>query len=194
MSRPSCRSFFFLSLLLAAVGFATSATAAITAGSLAIIGYDDSIDQFGGTDYVSIATLAPISAGEVVYLTDNGWFGSSFRGAADAFGGGTGVESISRLTFNVAIPAGTILSTFDSSTDYTWDFSSAIGLSGGGAALGNYSLAAGEVGRALPARRGGPPRLFCPFLGDAGLAALGQDQSSGSAAAGMNQPLNPQEA
>ncbi len=101
-------------VLLTLPALASHCAAALVAGDIAIIGYQDN----GAPDSFLIATLAPIAAGEVIYFTDNGWTGSGFRGASATDGDGN--ENLIALTINDPLPAGTVLSSTGSSTAATW--------------------------------------------------------------------------
>jgi hypothetical protein len=94
--------------------------AAVVAGALSIVGYDDYDDDF------SLVVLEPISAGEVIYFTNNGW-----SNAAGAFNGagphqGAGLESLLKLTVHTALSAGSILSTMQSTPGWSWTTSGLI--------------------------------------------------------------------
>src|SRR2546421_7967713 len=55
-------------------------------------------------DSFSFVTFVPLDPGTVIYFTDNGWTGTGFRTITDI--SGSGKESITKLTINVAIAAG----------------------------------------------------------------------------------------
>ncbi len=59
------------------VGGGKRLEAAVTASSLAIVGYDDFQDSF------SVLTLSPLTTGDTIYFTNNGWNGTDgkFNGA-----------------------------------------------------------------------------------------------------------------
>lgn len=123
-------------LLLTLPGLSTKCAAALVAGDLAIIGYQDN----GAPDNFLIATLAPIAAGEVIYFTDNGWTGSGFRGASATDGDGN--ENLIALTIDAAIPAGTVLTSAVNTGAVTWTFSGGItGTTSG--AFANLALGTG---------------------------------------------------
>lgn len=123
-------------VLLMLPALVSQCAAALVAGDIAIIGYQDN----GAPDNFLIATLAPIAAGEVIYFTDNGWTGSGFRGASATDGDGS--ENLIALTINSALPAGTVLATNGSSPSATWTTSGPIpGTTTG--AFANLSLATG---------------------------------------------------
>ena len=117
------------------LGLSSSVNATITAGGLAVIGYDDYQGSF------TVAALQPIAAGEVVYFTNNGWATSRgmFNGADPAQGAGS--ESIIKLTTTAAMAKGTVFSTNTSGANYAWDKVSTItGTSNGIATFSNLSL------------------------------------------------------
>lgn len=117
------------------LGHCTLVQAVITAGGLAVIGYDDYNSSF------NVAALQPIAAGEVVYFTNNGWSSSSgmFNGADPAQGAGS--ESIIKLTATGAIAKGTVFSSAASGANFTWYKSSVIaGTSNGVATFSDLFL------------------------------------------------------
>jgi uncharacterized protein (TIGR03382 family) len=110
--------------------FAGSVSAALVSGSIAIIGYTDN----GAPDSLRIAALTPLSAGEVIYFTDNGWTsGASFRGASATDGDGN--ETLIVLTINNPVAAGTVLSSPVNSGDWAWSVTGAVP----GAASGTFA-------------------------------------------------------
>lgn len=88
--------------------------AAVNATDLAIVGYDDYRDTF------SIMALNPLSAGEVIYFTNNGWSSSlgSFNGADPSQGAGN--ESLVKLTLNQSIATGSVIASNAVSSAFTW--------------------------------------------------------------------------
>lgn len=88
--------------------------AAVTASSLAIVGYDDFRDSF------SVMALDTLPAGEVIYFTNNGWSSSlgAFNGADPAQGAGN--ESLIKLTLNQSIAAGSVIVSNATSNAFTW--------------------------------------------------------------------------
>ena len=106
--------------------------AAVTASSLAIIGYDDYRDSF------SILALNTLAAGEVIYFTNNGWSSSQgkFNGADPAQGAGN--ESLIKLTLNESISIGSVISSSINGSAWTWTNSGLIpGQTNGG--VGQFS-------------------------------------------------------
>jgi len=83
---------------------AAPAQAALSAGDIAIIGRVNN----GAPDSFSFVALSEISAGEVIYFTDNGWNGTGFRGSSATDGDGN--ENLTRWTAATTIAAGTIIS------------------------------------------------------------------------------------
>lgn len=154
---------FAISLILAAV--APLASAALSVGSLAIIGYQDNAVDLGpglSGDLFSIATLADIPAGEVIYFTDNGWTGSQFRGASATDGDGN--ENLIMLTANQAIPAGTAFTNLSTSALFSWTLTGAIpGTTSGGFANPSQSTS-GEQIYAFQAPAGNPLLNASTFL------------------------------
>ena len=92
----------------------------LAAGDLAIIGMDDALDAF------SLVALTDISAGTVVYFTDNGYSTADglFRGAT--LTDGQGSEDLLKLTFNSTVVKGTIIRSDIVGAAYTFDTSSLI--------------------------------------------------------------------
>jgi len=88
--------------------------ATVTASSLAIVGYDDSRDSFS---FMALDTLA---AGEVIYFTNNGWSSSQgrFNGADESQGAGN--ESLIKLTLNQSVTTGSVISSSDTNSAWTW--------------------------------------------------------------------------
>ena len=93
------------------------AQAALIAGDVALIGWIDN----GSPDSFAFVTLAPISTGEVVYFTDNGWTGAEFRSPSATDGDGN--ETLSKWTADASIAAGTIIRSTDVSPSFTWTLS-----------------------------------------------------------------------
>lgn len=96
------------------------ARGAVVAGALSIVGYDDYDDDF------SLVVLESISAGEVIYFTNNGWSNarSAFNGAAA--NQGAGLESLLKLTVHTELQPGSILSTAQAGTGWSWTSSGLI--------------------------------------------------------------------
>jgi hypothetical protein len=119
--------------LTVALSASISATAALSAGDLAIIGRINN----GSPDSFALLTLATIPAGTVVYFTDNSWSNATFRGSATD---GDGNENLIKLTFNSAVGPGTIFRSSDTAdARFTWATSGSIPF-GGAATFANLSL------------------------------------------------------
>ncbi len=132
----------FVLSTLATSALATSANAALVAGDLAIIGRTNNGSP---NDSFSVVTLAPISAGEIVYFTDNGWTGTGFRGVTATDGDGS--ENAIRIVFNNAVASGTIISTLETgNANYAWTTS---GIIGDGASGTYQHIAQGQGGEQL---------------------------------------------
>jgi hypothetical protein len=128
-----------LNLLLGWVFFcvflSTPAHSAVTAGGMAVIGYDDAADT------ITLVALDAIGAGEVIYLTNNGWSSSQgkFNGAAPTQGAGN--ESLLKLTVTSDIAVGTVLSSAIAGAGWTWEKSALIpGQVGGLATFSDIDL------------------------------------------------------
>ena len=92
--------------------------AAVTAGGLAVIGYTDN----AATDSFTIVALEEIAAGQVVYVTNNGWgnTNSAFDGASPSGQFGAGAEQLMKLEFTSSVAAGSVISSASNGTGYTW--------------------------------------------------------------------------
>ncbi len=101
-------------LVFFAVGWVERLEAAVTASSLAIVGYDDDQDSF------SLLALDHLGAGEEIYFTNNGWSGSQgkFNGADVTQGAGN--ESVIKLTLNQSIAKGSVISTKITGGAWEW--------------------------------------------------------------------------
>ena len=102
----------FLSLVLASL--AHQARGAVSAGGMAIIGFDD------GRGFFTVAALENIAVGETVYFTNNGWSTSlgQFNGAASDQGAGN--ESLIKLTATATITKGTMISSATNGSSWAW--------------------------------------------------------------------------
>lgn len=119
---------------------ANTAHAALSAGALAIIGYNDNGSENSGSDSFALVATETLNAGEVVYITNNGWNNSirQFEGAQIAGAVGAGSEDLVMLTINSTIMAGTVIkSTENLSGAVSWTTSGAIPMPIG--ASGNFS-------------------------------------------------------
>jgi hypothetical protein len=92
----------------------TPVSGAVTAGSLAIIGYDDAEDSF------TVVALDAIAAGEEIYFTNNGWNNAQgqFYGAATDQGAGN--ESLLKLTVTDGIAKGSVFSSNANGAGWSW--------------------------------------------------------------------------
>jgi hypothetical protein len=129
-ARVSSLSQRLLSLALALGLFMSStASAAITAGGLAVIGFsDNNLGPNSDDDFVLVATEF-IAAGEVIYLTNTGWSSSGGSSGFYAVSPGTesGSQQLVRLTVNTGINPGTLISSADiTNTAFTWKTSGSI--------------------------------------------------------------------
>ena len=104
-----------IAMLMLAFGAALSPSqAAVSAGGLAVVGYDDAADVF------TLVALDAIAAGEVIYMTNNGWNASlgSFNGASPYQGAGN--ESLIKLTTTGIVAKGTVFSSASSGASWSW--------------------------------------------------------------------------
>jgi len=104
------------SILTAALAFASldsaKAQTALSAGDLAFIG----IQANGTPDNFSFVSFKDLSAGTVVYFTDNGWSGSGFRNSTTSdFDGSEGLVFF-KVKTGQTVAAGTILRALDINT------------------------------------------------------------------------------
>lgn len=118
-----------------------SSHAALTAGDIAIIGRTNN----GAPDTFAFVALSDISAGEVIYFTDNGWTGTGYRGSTATDGDGN--ENLLMFTVGSSgIVAGTIIQTNTSSSNYSFTTSGTIP----GASSGSFAdLAQGQSGEQI---------------------------------------------
>ncbi len=88
--------------------------AAVNASDLAIVGFDDYRDT------ISVMALNNLSAGEVIYFTNNGWSSSqgAFNGADPSQGAGN--ESLLKLTLNQSVTTGSVIASNATSSAWTW--------------------------------------------------------------------------
>ena len=124
-----------LLILLFGVGGGKRLEAAVTASSLAIVGYDDFHDSF------SMLALTPLSAGETIYFTNNGWSSTlgKFNGADASQGAGN--ESLIKLTLTQNVAKGTVIFSGTDGAGWAWTKSGVIpGQIGGSAVFSDLSL------------------------------------------------------
>lgn len=132
LSKASLQALMILSF---GVGGGMRLEAAVTASSLAIVGYDDSEDSF------SMLALSPLSAGETIYFTNNGWSSTQgkFNGADASQGAGN--ESLLKLTLTQNISKGTVIFSGSDGTGWAWTKSGFIpGQIGGSAVFSDLAL------------------------------------------------------
>ena len=110
----------FLDVVALFLMVSSPAGAVISAGGLAVVGYDD----YQGT--ITIAALEPIAGDQTVYFTNNGWSSSRnmFNGADPAQGAGS--ETLLKLIITGPIAKGTVFSSTAGGATYSWDKSSVI--------------------------------------------------------------------
>ena len=130
----SLSSLLITSALIAA---STTASAALVAGDIAIVGF-----QASGvtTDSISFATLVNLDAGTVLYFTDNGFTtGSGFRGVLNTDNDGN--ENLMKFTVGSGgLAAGTVISSRSTAYASNWSLSGQIANVGGTAAYLHLSL------------------------------------------------------
>lgn len=96
------------------VGRGMRLEAAVTASSLAIVGYDDFHDSF------TVVTLDPLHAGETIYFTNNGWSSTQgkFNGADATQGAGN--ESLIKLTLAHDVAKGSVIFSGSDTANWQW--------------------------------------------------------------------------
>jgi hypothetical protein len=96
-------------------------------------------------DSFTFIPLRNMTAGEVLYFTDNGWTGSQFRGAGTTDGDGN--ENLIKFTANSTISAGTLINSTAANANWTWTTSGPVG---GGTTSGSFAnLAFGQSGEQI---------------------------------------------
>jgi hypothetical protein len=108
-----------------------SAQVNLTAGNVAVIGWQDNGSP---DDAFTVVALADWLPGTVIYFTNNGWTGSGFRSPGGNLDG-NGAEQLIQFQALNLIPAGTIISSTDLGADFVWSTSGAIP----GTMTGSYS-------------------------------------------------------
>lgn len=106
-----------------------AAKAALTAGALAVVGYNDNASENSGTDSFALVATETINANEVIYLTNNGWNNADrkFQGVSLSGDVGSGIENLVKLTITDTIAAGTIIKSTDlTNTLFSWTTSGTI--------------------------------------------------------------------
>lgn len=174
-----CRLLGVMSII---AGLTSSAFGTLVAGDLAVVGRINN----GTPDSFAVAPLVNLSAGEVIYFTDNGWTGSQFRGATATDGDGN--ESLIKLTVNSSIAAGTLISTSATDPSFTWTKTGSVP----GGTSGNFADLSFSTGGDQIYAFQGPTNLplFNPsnhifLLDDTGALENATDSNTGSAAPGL---------
>ena len=108
----------------AALVACSHAGAAITAGSIALVGFQASGSP---TDSISFAVLEDLAAGTVIYFTDNGWTGSAFRGVSATDSDGN--ENLMKYTVGSnGLAAGTVISSLSTNSAFgSWALTGLVG-------------------------------------------------------------------
>jgi MYXO-CTERM domain-containing protein len=131
------KSLSSLMITSAVIAVSTTASAALVAGDIAIVGY-----QASGlvTDSIAFASLVNLDAGTVVYFTDNGFTtGSGFRGVLSTDNDGN--ENLMKFTVGSGgLAAGTVISSRSTAYASNWTLSGQISSTGGTAAYSQLSL------------------------------------------------------
>ena len=111
----------------AVIAVSSTASAALVAGDIAIVGY-----QASGltTDSISFASLVNLDAGTVVYFTDNGFTtGGGFRGVSGTDNDGN--ENLMKFTVGSGgLAAGTVISSRSTAYASNWTLSGQISAPG----------------------------------------------------------------
>jgi hypothetical protein len=124
-----------LLILFFGVGGGKRLEAAVTASSLAIVGYDDFQDSF------TMVTLAPMSAGETIYLTNNGWSSTQGKFNGSDASQGAGNESLIKLTLTQNVAKGSVIYSGADDAGWQWTKSGVIpGQIGGAAVFSDLAL------------------------------------------------------
>lgn len=113
LDAPCRQARLLLTLIIAAVVPITS-HAVVSAGGLAVIGYDDHLDTF------TVMALETVDADEVIYFTNNGWSSSQgqFNGADPSQGAGN--ESLIKLTITASMTKGTVFTSAADGSSWAW--------------------------------------------------------------------------
>jgi hypothetical protein len=184
----------FRPLLLATFALGATATtrAALVAGDVAIIGW---LDNGTVVDSFAFVTLAPISAGENIYFTDNGWNGATFRQGSGGLTDGDGAEGLIKWTATAAVPAGQIIQSTGTGGNFLWTRTETIALGGTGvpgATSGQFTdLAIGNPAEqiyAFQATDNNPlfnPTVHLFLLDDTGVFEPAIDNDTGSVTPGL---------
>ena len=103
---------------------ASTASASLMAGSVAIVGFQAS---GAPSDSIAFAALVDLAPGTVLYFTDNGWTGTGFRGVSGTDSDGN--ENLMKYTVGAnGLAAGTIISSLSTNADAgMWTLSGLVG-------------------------------------------------------------------
>jgi len=103
---------------------AAHANAQLSAGSVAIVGFQASGSP---TDSIAFAALVDLAPGTVLYFTDNGWTGTGFRGVSGSDSDGN--ENLMKFTVGAnGLAAGSIVSSVSTNSALgTWTLSGSVG-------------------------------------------------------------------
>ncbi len=107
------------------LGMGAQGQVTLTAGDIAIIGWNDNVAPL---DTFVLLALADIPNGSIVYMTDTGYTGSGYNMVSGTDANGN--EGMVKLTFTAPVAAGTIITAYTNTASWTWTTSGAIG--GGG--------------------------------------------------------------
>ena len=159
--------------------------AALFAGDIAIIGFQDN----GAPDSFTIVALAAMPAGQKIYFSDNGWTGSGLRGVTATDSDGN--EGVSLLTITADIPAGRVIKTNTTGSDFAWTTSGTIPNSNPGSTGTFTNHALGTGGEQIVAFEGpdnhpaGSPSSFLYLLDNTGGFEPATSSSTGDVPAGL---------
>lgn len=101
-------------VLLLLVALPPHSRAVVSAGGLAVIGYDDNLDTF------TVMALETVSANEVIYFTNNGWSSSQGQFNGADLSQGAGNESLIKLTITAPMTKGTVFSSAADGSAWSW--------------------------------------------------------------------------
>lgn len=162
------------------------AATTLTPGDIAIVGYITN----GSPDSFSFVNFVTLGSGTVIYFSDNGWTGTGFRGVTGTDADGN--ENLIRFTANNDIPVGTVIRSTDTSPNFTWTTSGAIG------AGGSYTnLSLGQSGEQIAAVQSSSTTnpLFSGFtaiyqIDNTGAFENATDSVTGNVITGLSQAAN----
>jgi len=103
---------------------AAHANAQLSAGSVAIVGFQASGSP---TDSIAFAALVDLAPGTVLYFTDNGWTGTGFRGVSGSDSDGN--ENLMKFTVGAnGLAAGSVISSVSTNASAgAWTLSGLVG-------------------------------------------------------------------